>query len=278
MMGQGTADDFTLAPGDPDYLARVRQLWNAARFTAIAGITYALLFLLSFWLMTDVPGAGSSPQEIIAYYNSDESNVVTVVALYLFPFAGIAFLWFVVTLRMWISFRADRPVSVLFSNIQLFSGIVFLCLFFASAAALSVVAVGSDIGGVEVDPFVATEFPKFGSSLFFVFATRMGAMFVFTTTNIGRGSRIMPNWFVAVGIAVGLVMLLSASFNRALILVFPLWVLVLCLLILWHARSARQQLEARVSNSDEATAAPASPDDESGTAPGGLPGAGGHPA
>ena len=204
--------------------------------------------------------------------------MVTVVALYLFPFAGIAFLWFIVTLRMWISFRVDRPVSMLFSNIQLFSGIVFLCLFFASAAALSVNAVGSDIGGEEVDPLLATEFPEFGNSLFFVFAIRMGAMFVFTTTNIGRGNKILPNWFAAVGLVVGLVMLLSASFHRALILVFPIWVLVLCLLILWHARSAMRRIEARVRDSDEATAAQASPDDEPDAAPGGLSGAGGHPA
>jgi hypothetical protein len=240
----------------------------------MAGIAYALLFLISFWLLTDVPGAGSTTQEIVAFYQSDDSNVVTVVALYLFPFAGIAFLWFIVSLRMWISFRVDRPVSMLFSNIQLCSGIVFLCLFFASAAALSVNAVGSDLGGGTIDPLMAAEFPEFGNSLFFVFAIRMGAMFVFTTTNIGRASKILPNWFAAVGLVVGLVMLLSASFNRGLILVFPVWVLVLCVLILMHARTARRQIDARISESKEAAAAPTNHDDDPGAAPGALSGAG----
>lgn len=255
-------------------MTRARELYNAARFTAIAGIVYAVLFIASFWLMTDVPGAGSPPQEVADFYQSDASRVVTFVALYLVPFAGIAFLWFVVTLRMWISFRATRPVSVLFSNVQLVSGIVFLGLFFASAAALSVNAVGADLGETEVVPGLATEFPQFGSSLFFVFATRMGAMFVFTTTNIGRVSKILPNWFAATGLVVGLLMLLSASFNRALIVVFPAWVLVLCMLILLHARNVERTVLARIREQNDSAAGPAAPDVPSGGIAGALPGTG----
>jgi hypothetical protein len=236
-------DDDLSPPEEPTSvverrIARARELQNAARFTAIAGITYAVLFIASFWLLTDVPKAGSSSQEIIDYYESDDGNAVTVVALYLMPFSGIAFLWFIVSLRMWISSRVERRVSVLFSNIQLVSGIIFLALFFAAGAALSVAALTIDIGDTRLSPIAAAEFPQYGSSLFFVFAIRMGAMFVFTTTNIGRASKILPNWFVIAGLVVGLTMLLSASFNRALILMFPVWVLILCLLILLHARKA----------------------------------------
>ncbi len=219
-------------------IERARGLQNAARFTAIAGIAYAVLFIASFWLLTDVPKPGSTEQEIIAYYGSDESNAVTLVALYLMPFSGIAFLWFIVSLRMWISTRVERRVSILFSNIQLVSGVIFLALFFAAAAALSVAALAINVGDNKLSPIASAEFPQYGSSLFFVFAIRMGAMFVFTTTNIGRATKILPTWFVLVGVVVGLTMLLTASFNRALILVFPVWVLVLCLLILLHARRA----------------------------------------
>jgi hypothetical protein len=217
-------------------IERARGLQNAARFTAIAGIVYAVLFIASFWLMADVPKPGASSQEIVDYYESGESNAVSLVALYLMPFSGIAFLWFIVSLRMWISSRVEHRISVLFSNIQLVSGIVFLALLFASAAALSVAALAMDVGGDGLSPINAAEFPQYGSSLFFVFAMRMGAMFVFTTMNIGRASKILPTWFVIVGVAVGLLMLLTASFNRALVLVFPMWVLILCLLILLHAR------------------------------------------
>jgi hypothetical protein len=53
---------------------------------------------------------------------------VVLVGLYLMPFAGIAFLWFIVALRMWITHSASRE-NVLLSNIQLVSGIVFIALF-----------------------------------------------------------------------------------------------------------------------------------------------------
>jgi hypothetical protein len=162
---------------------------------------------------------------------------VTIVSLYLMPFAGIAFTWFIVVLRMWISSRVVRPVDALLSNIQLVSGIVFLTLFFASGAALSMSAVAAELGDSPVIPVLAREFPQYGSSLFFVFAIRMGAMFVVTTTNIARTARILPPWFTIAGFLVGVVMLLSASFNRAMIVVFPIWVFVLCVLILRHARA-----------------------------------------
>ncbi|HYJ11994.1 MAG TPA: hypothetical protein VEW66_00260 [Thermomicrobiales bacterium] len=217
---------------------RERQLQNSARFTAIAGIIYAILFVASLWLLTDTPRRGATDQEIIAFYNPDKLRTVNFVALYLVPFSGIAFLWFIVCLRMWISTRVERRVNVLFSNIQLVSGIVFLTLLLCAAAALSMTSIAMDVGGEELNPAMAREFPPFGGALFYVFATRMAAMFVFATSNIGRASKIIPGWFVVVSIFVGITLLLTASFNRGLILVFPVWVFTLCVLILIHARQA----------------------------------------
>jgi hypothetical protein len=53
-------------------------------------------------------------------------------------FAGIAFVWFIVALRTWIS-GISRGEDILLSNIQLVSGILFVGLFLAggSAAAAS---------------------------------------------------------------------------------------------------------------------------------------------
>lgn len=226
-------------------ITRERQLQNAARFTAIAGIVYAVLFITSLWLLTDTPRQGSTDQEIIAFYNSDKLRTVSLVALYLMPFSGIAFLWFIVSLRMWITTRVESRVNMLFSNVQLVSGIVFLALLFSAAAALSMTSIAMDVGGHELNPAMAREFPPFGGALFYVFATRMAAMFVFTTTNIGRSSKIIPGWFVVAGLLVGITMLLTASFNRALILVFPIWVFTLCVLILIHARESARVHRAR---------------------------------
>lgn len=216
------------------------RLRAAARFTTIAGSVYAILFLVSYWLLLEVPRSGASESDFQSFYSSDQSDVVTVVALYLLPFAGIAFLWFIVSVRMWIGLRKVRPINLLFSNIQLVSGIVFLSLLFCSTAALSMGPVTKNFSNVDGVPLVALEFSTFGGSLFFVFATRMGAMFVFTTTKVCRDAGIIPGWFTISSFLVGLIMLLTASFNRGMIVVFPCWVLVLCLLTQLHVRDVLQ--------------------------------------
>jgi hypothetical protein len=76
---------------------------------------------------------------------------------------------------------------------------------------------------------------------------RMAAMFVFTTSAIGRSARILPRWFAWVGFAVGLFLLLSATFTPLLVLVFPAWVLVLCLILMETARQIPRDARLPVS-------------------------------
>lgn len=147
--------------------------------------------------------------------------------------------------------RAVRPINALFSNVQFSSGLIFLALLFASAAAMSVGPVTFGATDDLPTPIVIREFPLFGSSLFFVFATRMGAMFVFTTTRICSSAGIIPRWFTLIGVAVGVTMLLTSSFNRYMIVVFPIWVLLLCLLTQLHVR---QLVKARLASDDQAAA------------------------
>jgi hypothetical protein len=88
-----------------------------------------------------------------------------------------------------------------------------------------------------VDPMLARQLPQLSSTILLVFAMRMAAMFVFTTSNIGRASGILPRWFIYLGFGVGLFLLLSATFNRLLALVFPVWVLMLCAILYDRARA-----------------------------------------
>jgi hypothetical protein len=55
-----------------------------------------VLFLLSFLLLSDVSGAGSSTASIVNYRSSADRRRVVLVGLYLTPLAGIAFVWFIV--------------------------------------------------------------------------------------------------------------------------------------------------------------------------------------
>jgi len=202
--------------------------------TAAVGAVHAVLFLISFWLLSARPGANASASDINDFYSSAESRRVLLVGLYLMPFAGIAFIWFIVALRMWVEGTA-RGINILLSNVQLVTGVLYVALFFAAAASTSVLAASVEFSHGEIDPVVAHQFPQFGSTLLLVFALRMAAMFVFTTSTIARTSRIVPAWFSLSGYAVGLVLLLSASLQAWLALIFPIWLLVLSGVLLHRA-------------------------------------------
>jgi hypothetical protein len=206
----------------------------------VGGI-HALLFLLSYWLVSDLPGANASDAEIIEFYKSDERWRIVLAGLYVGPFAGMAFIWFLVALRMWVDRSANR-VSALLSNIQLVAGIVYVALFFAGLAASSVVAASAEFADAEINPSAARQFPQYGDTLLFVFSFRMAAMFVFTTSAIGRASGILPRPFVWCGYAVGLFLLLSAGFEGWFALVFPIWLLALTGILLIRARRIPPEL------------------------------------
>jgi len=137
---------------------------------------------------------------------------------------------------MWSAASARRVGSALLSNLQFVSGVAFVVITFIAASASAVLAVAVQLGSVTADPIVARQFPIFGSTLNLFFGMRMAAMFVFTTSSLARTAGILPRWFVYVGYVLGLFLLLTAVISSYLVLVFPTWVLVLCLLLLREVR------------------------------------------
>ena len=224
-----------VAPADPPE-ERGRSLRRAATITAVVGAAHAILFVVAYLLLAGVPGAEATDEEIIAYYSSPSASVPSLVGLYVMPFAAIAFMWFIVALRMWEAFSVRRE-SILFSNLQLVSGILYVAMLSVGAAAQGVLAASAAYATGPIDPVVARQFPQYGSTIMIVFAIRMAAIFVFTTSNIGRTSGTLPIWFARIGFAVGIFMLLSATLHPVLVLVFPTWLLGLSALMLIKARS-----------------------------------------
>jgi hypothetical protein len=208
---------------------------RAAILSARLGVVQAVLLLAAYWLLAQAPEADASQQEFIEFYNSGKRNLILAAGLYLMPFAGIGFLWFAVVLRMWMKTTAGE--DALLSNIQLVSAIIYIALFFASAAASSIVALTYDMGSATVATIPNRQFPRYGSALLLVFAMRMAAMFVFTTSSLGKRHDALPRWFVYSGFVVGAFLLLSFTLSAWLILVFPVWILVLSAILLFKARA-----------------------------------------
>ena len=225
--------DGTAAAARPDEAAHFRKI---TLITAASGAAFAVLFVLSVYVLAKAPGPRASDETIIQYYSGTDGRWLSTVGLYLLPLAAVAFLWFIAALREWVS-GSSRRLNQVLSNVQLLSGIAFLTLALASSAATVVGALEAEFGNVALDPREARQFPLFGSALLYVFAMRMAAIFVTSTTGIIGGAKVFPHWFQVVSYVVAACLFLVASRGLWLAFVFPAWILLLSGLMIVRRQS-----------------------------------------
>jgi hypothetical protein len=143
------------------------------------------------------------------------------------PFAGIAFLWFIGVVRDQLGPVEDR----LFSTVFLGSGLLFLAMLFQGAVTTTSLMLM--LAGTHVD----TNVWNFGigttQTLVSVYAMRMAAVFTLSVSTIGLRTSAFPQWISYLGYVVALVLLLAAGEHKWTQLVFPMWVLLLSVVILF---------------------------------------------
>jgi hypothetical protein len=95
------------------------------------------------------PGTSARPtwsdDEILAYHASGDVGYTRVVALYLAPFAGIAFLWFLAAFRDRVSKLAGTE-NMMLSTVQILSGSIYVAMQFSAAASIVTVVLTLDAG------------------------------------------------------------------------------------------------------------------------------------
>lgn len=210
--------------------------------TVIAGIAFAVLYTLSTYLLTRTPLGAASEAEILAYYGDSQQRTLILASMFIMPFAGIAFLYFMVFLRRMAN-ATGFTISRILANVQLAAGTIFIALLFVATAGLTAVTASVQFADANVDPLFARQMSFFSTNVILMFGMRMASMFVFTSSSIGRGAGLIPNWFGYIGYAVGVLLLLSATFSAWFALLFPAWVVVACIIILWY--SSRSPAAAR---------------------------------
>jgi hypothetical protein len=99
---------------------------RAPRPAGFAGVLFSLLLITGILLLRVATPA--DPLEAGAWLKTRSQLVA--LTLYLVPFAGMAFLWFIGVLRDRLGEREDR----FFATVFLGSGLLFLALLFVSAA------------------------------------------------------------------------------------------------------------------------------------------------
>ena len=221
----------TLAPiADLPRAAKAREELRTPRAAGVAGIAFAILFIGSLALVRAPAGVGTATA-LAAWYTEAVRSRLVLVGFYGIPFAGIAFLWFIGVVRDRIGEREDR----FFSTVFLGSGLLFVAMLFTAAACATAIAVRADVLGSGGPP--TGQILQFSLALtyafLYVYAARTAGVFMIVTSTIAWRTGSVPRWVAVLGYVIALLLLLSIRSFQLIILLFPLWVALLSLFILF---------------------------------------------
>lgn len=204
---------------------QARRALRSPPAAAIAGIIFSLLYGASLiFLRTAIPAEASGG----AGWLSRGTGQVTL-ALALFPFSGIAFLWFMGVVRD----RFGELEDQLFSTVFLGSGLLFLGLTFVGAAIAGALLAGfTAYNKAIIDSGLYTFARSAAYQIINLYAVRMSAVFMVSTATSWVRTGVMPRWLSILTYPTALVLLLSGSLSLWTSLAFPAWVFTVSLYVL----------------------------------------------
>jgi hypothetical protein len=221
-------DVTTDAP--PRLIARFRS----RRSAAIAGIVFGVLLLAAMIMLRIALSEGS----LLALQADAQRRSLIRLSLSLVPFAGIAFLWFIGVVREQLGEVEDR----LFSTVFMGSGLLFLAMLFVGATTSASLLAMFTEANLNADVFAYGR--NLSQGLFSVYAMRMAAVFTISVSTVGIRTSGLPRWVSYLGYLIALVLLVAAANLQWTQLVFPAWVLLVSVVLLFvrpadHARGVQ---------------------------------------
>jgi len=215
----------------------------APRGAAIAGVIFSLLMIVGMGIARSAVPADLTQPDV--WLTDPDRREAVRLALYLVPFAGIAFMWFMGVLRDRLGELEDR----FFATIFLGSGLLFVaCMFCAAAVSGALIEVAA--AGNLRSPDSATLYlgRRTIDALLNLFAMKMAGVFMISTCTIGLRSAIFPRWIAFAGYVCALVLLLVIANWKWIELVFPLWMLLVSMQILLAEFRSRHAGETAVGH------------------------------
>lgn len=222
-----------------------RARLRAPRAAGVAGVLFSVLLFTAFMLVR-FPPMDLSDAETLEWFEDSTIRGMTIAGLYLVPFAGIAFLWFIAVIRDRIGRFEDR----FFSTVFIGSGLLFIATLFTGVALIGGLAAGERFldGASPPAADIIRSTRALSVTLIFVYGEKMAGVFVFVTNTIAFRTRVFSRWVAIIGYLVGLVLLVWIGFNYALVTIFPAWVTFLSIYILVTARHSGSLLGERDSS------------------------------
>jgi len=210
---------------------------RAPRAAAVAGILFSLLLIACYVLVWVSIPAILEAQDLDLISHSKTISF----ALNLLPFAGIAFLWFIAVVRNRLGALEDR----FFATVFLGSGLLYIAMIFTSAALA-----GGLIRVLINAPEILTHTGAYALGRAQVFQTmnvygiKMAGVFMFSTATILLRTAIVPRWIAFLGYGLGTVLLVSIGIIRWIPLVFPIWVFLISVAILFENLSGVSEMHS----------------------------------
>ena len=199
---------------------------------ALAGLIYASLWLTANLLFARSPTPEPGDDSIVDWYLDEANQQSLVLALNLIVISAIAFLWFVAVIRRRVGERENRFFGTVFVG----SALLLAATWIIAAALVATPALSPYLFGVAPEFTDIALFQAAGITVASVAGTRLSAVFMISTTTVGRMSETFPRYLVIGGYAVGLVLLLVPLPNEWLAWVFPAWVAVVSIEMLVKRR------------------------------------------
>jgi hypothetical protein len=217
-----------------------RAKFKTPKAAAIAGIVFSILLTIIFVLVrTAIPD-----HKLLASLWLVRQSEAIAVAVFLVPFTGVAFLWFIGVLRDRLGDREDR----LFATVFLGSGLLFLAMLFAGTAVTgSILSVFSARPDHSVDPETYAFAWTLASELINVYALKMAAVFMMSTATLCVYTVFVPRYVAFTGHLLALFILFGSQYVDWSRFVFPVWILLLSTQMLVNDfRTASRAIEQKL--------------------------------
>ncbi|MDX2380891.1 MAG: hypothetical protein QNM02_14160 [Acidimicrobiia bacterium] len=205
---------------EPQRGRRIRRAMRSIEAAAIAGLLHSVLSLVATGLLLSAPDPGDGDAAIAEWYLDDANQRRMILGVNLLTMSAIMFVWFVAVVRRRVGSRENRFFGTVFFGSGLLvtaSWLVVGVLYAAPAVAAWTFDVAPDAGTVAMSQ-------AGGLTMASLVTTRLEAVFIVSTTTVGRLSEAFPRWLVLAGYVVGLTLLLVPVPNVFLTWVFPIWV------------------------------------------------------
>jgi hypothetical protein len=210
---------------DKSRISQRQRASTSRRGAAVAGIIFGIL-LLTAQVLLQIE-LQNDPTATLA--GLAEQGDLVALALQLIPFAGIAFLWFIGVERDRLGEHEDKFLS----TVNLGSGLLYLAMLFVATALGTGFAAGYAFGPQPAPDNQAASFARaLMYNLSAVFVLRMAAVFMISSATAWMRTRVMPTWVALVTYVAALILLLVINVSLWVSLLFPVWVLVVSIVML----------------------------------------------